>query len=83
MFSKTDRTLMEMLFRRGTVNEISGVCKVGRYEQTYTIRFYPVTIFRPEEFYGATVTGIYGDPVDASTLTECLDKLEAMIADAA
>ena len=79
----TDRTLLGMIFQRGTITEVSGACKVGRYEQIWTVRHHPVTIFRAEAFFSATVTGIYGKSVEADTLAECLDKLESMIAEAA
>lgn len=82
-FAITDRTLMKMLFERGTVSEISGVCKVGRYERRWEVIFRPVTIFRAEAYYEASVSGIYDQTATGDTLDECLDKLEAIIEEAA
>lgn len=82
-FAITDRTLMKMLFERGTVSEFSGVCKVGRYERRWEVIFRPVTIFRAEPYYEASVSGIYDQTADGDTLDECLDKLEAIIEEAA
>ncbi|MBO7171660.1 MAG: hypothetical protein J6V52_01710 [Bacteroidaceae bacterium] len=80
--SITDRTLLKMIFLRGKIREISGICDVGNYKQLWTVRHHPVTPIRAEAFFTATVTGIYGKTVDAPSLEECLDKLEAMIAEA-
>lgn len=82
-FSLTNRKLMKMLFDLGEVNQISGVCKVGRYNQTWTVYFHPVTLCRAEAFFSATVTGIYNEEASGDTLDECLDKLEAIIEEAA
>lgn len=83
MFNLTDRTLMKMLFERGTVSEISGVCKVGRHERRWEVLFRPVTIFRAEAYYEASVSGIYDQTATGDTLDECLDKLETIIEEAA
>ena len=82
-FAITDRTLMKMLFERGTVTEFSGVCKVGRYERRWEVLFRPVTIFRAEAYYEASVSGICDQTSVGDTLDECLDKLEAIIEEAA
>lgn len=82
-FTITNRKLMKMLFELGDVNQISGVCKVGRYDQTWTVFFHPVTIFRAEAGFTATVTGIYDQQAYGTTLDEVLNALEAMIEEAA
>lgn len=82
-FSITDRTLMEMLYQRGTVSEISGVCKVGRYERKWTVVFHPASIFCDESYYTGTVSGVYSQVAEGITLGEALDGLESIIKEAA
>lgn len=82
-FSITNRKLMKMLFDLGDVTQIGGICKVGRYEQTWTVFFHPVSIARAEAGFTATVTGIYNQEAYGTTLDEVLNALEAMIEEAA
>ena len=77
-FTNTDRTLMEMLFRRGMVSDISGTCQVGRFHRIWSVRKMPKTEMH-EAYYSGTVGGIYEKMAIADTLTECLDGLEEII----
>lgn len=78
-FSITDRTLMNMIFARGTITEVSGVCKIGRYDRRWEVIYRPVTTFRAEAYYEASITGVYDRSATGETLDECLDGLEALI----
>lgn len=82
-FSTTDRTLMKMLFERGTVSEFSGACKVYGHDQKWTVRLKPVNGFREEAHFEADVTGIYNQVATGYTLDKCLDELEAILGEAA
>ena len=76
MFSKTDRTLMAMMFRRGMVTEISGTYTENHIEYSWGIRFHPVDIFRAESYFTGTLSHWYED-FTGDTLDEVLDQIEA------
>ncbi len=79
-FSNTDRTLMEMLFRRETAREIGGVCKVGRFERIWTVRQMPKTDMH-EEYFTGLICGVYDKMAMADTLHECLNQMGTIIAE--
>ena len=76
-FTNTDRTLMEMLFRRGMVKDISGTCKIGRFQRIWSVRLMPKTDMH-EEYYSGTISGIYDKMAIADTLYECLNQMEML-----
>jgi hypothetical protein len=77
-FSITDRTLMKMLFERGTVSEVGGVSKVGRFERIWNVRHLPKTNMH-EDYFSGIICGVYDKMAIADTLDECLSQLEAII----
>lgn len=78
-FSNTDRTLMAMLFQRGTVTEFNGKCTVDGIERTWIVRHIPANDLRRNEMYSGIITGIYGEIICEDTLVGCLDKIEQQI----
>lgn len=79
MFDKSTRTLMKMLFERGAVTEISGVCKVRRWQRKWTVVYHPVNDFRDEAYYTGTVAGVYSLEAEGLTLDEALNGLEKIL----
>ena len=77
-FTKTDRTLMAMLFARGVVTEIDGV--IPGTERRFNVCCYRPNLFRAEEHYEGYISGVYGEDFRGDTLDETLDAMEAYMA---
>ena len=77
IFSKTDRTLMQMLFQRGTVTEIDGV--IPGTERRWNVCCYRPNLFRDETHYEGYISGVYGNDFRGDTLDETLDAMEALL----
>ena len=82
MFDKATRTLMAMLFERGTVSEMHGIYKDGFHERRWEIIFRPKNIFRDDAYFDVSLSGCY-DWKTADTLDEALDALETMMQEVA
>lgn len=75
-FSITDRTLMKMLFERGTVSEVSGKVKIGSSIMGWDL-------YRRENNYFSDsvkfVAGLGYELESFDTFDEAMDALEDMI----
>ena len=78
MFDKTDRTLMAMLFKRGTIKEMDTTVDIWGFERHVAIHHYRADLWRDDDYYMATISG-WEDEFTGETLDEVLDQLDAYI----
>ena len=77
MFSKTDRTLMAMVFQRGIVTSMNGI--IPGTDRAFFVYYYSTGVFRDNPCFSGFVSGRYADDYRGTTLDETLDKMEAII----
>lgn len=76
MFSKTDRTLMSMVFQRGMVTSMNGI--IPGTDRAFYVSYYNAGAFRDAHFYTGFIAGHYTEDYYGETLDETLDKIEAI-----
>ena len=77
MFSKTDRTLMAMVFQRGIVTSMNGI--IPGTDRAFYVYYYNTGAFRDDPCFSGFIAGRYADDYHGATLDETLDKMEAIV----
>jgi hypothetical protein len=77
LFTKTDRTLMAMLFERGTVREMDGILPDGR---RWSVTKHGPSLFCDYVFYSGWISGELCDDFRGETAEETMDHMEAWYA---
>lgn len=75
-FAITDRTLIKMLFERGTVDEIDGKLPDGR---TWSVTVHRPYLWRDYTFFDGYIAGAYSEDFRGDTLDETFAKMEAWL----
>lgn len=75
-FAITDRTLIKMLFERGTVDEIDGKLPDGR---TWSVTVIRPNLWRDYTFFDGYIAGAYSEDFRGATLDETFAKMEAWL----
>lgn len=78
MFDKTARTLMAMLFERGTIKEMDTTVTLNGFEKHVAVHHFRADMWRDDDCYMATISG-WEDEFIGSTLDEVLDQLQEYI----
>lgn len=74
MFSKTDRTLMAIMFQRGIVTSMNGI--IPGTDRAFFVYYYNTGAFRDDPCFSGFIAGRYADNYHGTTLDETLDKME-------
>lgn len=77
-----DRNLIKMLFRRGSVSEISGTYMDGGHEGRWEIIHRVKNLFRDDDYYDIGLSGTY-EWITAGTIEEAFEKLDKMLEEVA
>lgn len=78
MFDKSTRTLIAMLFERGTINEVDGILEDGR---RWSVTKHGPSLFCDYVFYSGWLAGEYREDFRGDSAEETLDKMNAWLAD--
>lgn len=78
MFDKSTRTLIAMLFERGTINEVDGILEDGR---RWSVTKHGPSLYCDFVFYSGWLAGEYREDFHGDTLDETLEKMNAWFAE--
>lgn len=76
MFDKATRTLIAMLFERGTINEVDGILVDGR---RWSVTKHGPSLFCDYVFYAGWLAGEYREDFRGDSSEETLEKMEAYL----
>ena len=74
MFDKSTRTLIAMLFERGTINEVDGKLEGGR---SWSVTKHGPSLFCDYVFYSGWISGEYREDFHGDSAEETKDKMNA------
>ena len=77
IFSKTDRTLMGMVFQQGLVTAMDGI--IPGTERKFYVYHYDPKLFRDGPLFTGFISGLYAEDYAGATLDETLEKMEAVM----
>lgn len=78
MFDKATRTLIVMLFERGTINEVDGILEDGR---RWSVTKHGPSLFCDYVFYSGWLCGEYREDFRGDSAEETLGKMNAWLAE--
>lgn len=78
MFDKATRTLIAMLFERGTINEVDGILEDGR---RWSVTKHGPSLFCDYVFYAGWLAGEYCEAFRGDSSEETLEKMNAWLAE--
>ena len=78
MFDKSTRTLIAMLFERGTINEVDGILEDGR---RWSVTKHGPSLYCDFVFYSGWLAGEYREDFHGDSAEETMEKMNAWFAE--
>lgn len=78
MFDKSTRTLIAMLFERGTINEVDGILEDGR---RWSVTKHGPSLYCDFVFYSGWLAGEYREDFHGDSAEETMKKMNAWFAE--